>query len=144
MARKKKLLSSAGRAVVSAGIGGGGYLGQKLASENVEMLRDKWWALPAASFVVAALLGTRSGKLAQQVSSSLATVAGYTAVMAYQLQAAGSDTGAVFHPMTGSDARQEVIPVPEPMLLPEPAPETAAVHYAPSRAYSRPAFGVAG
>lgn len=125
----KKIAKSIGAAAVSTGIGAAGYYAQKVASENIGFVQENWWAGPAVTFAAAALIGTRKGRMASQIGASLATVAGYSAMMGYQLNAAGGDVGAVFEPR-----QQMALPsVPsEPVFIEETAPaalpEAAAVY----------------
>lgn len=130
-ARRRNLMGSVSEGAVAAGIGAGGYYLQKLASQNVEFLRENWWAGAAATFGISAILGTRRGRLPQKLSSALAATAGYSAVMAYDLQAAG-DTGAVFAPQY----RELPAPMPVPQMPQLPAPVEAAAVYPPTGPYN--------
>lgn len=151
MAKKKKKKSSGGgkrggrgimgavfRGAVSAGIGGAAFYAQRWLSEQSETMRENWYAGPLVTFAAGAFLMSRSNSTAKQIGASLATAAGYSGAMAYNLTESGQEAGAVFEPMARIPQVVDVEPEPMP-VLPEAAPEAGAVYppMGPHNRYAR-------
>lgn len=136
MAKKKKAKKNGGRKsgamrgiggavvrnTVNTAIGVGGYYAQKFAQSKVDWLNENWWGMGAATFALAAVVGTSRKPIARQISSALGATAGYSLAMAYDLNQAGTETGAVFEPHRLTQVVERVVEVPaEPAQLPEAA-----------------------